>query len=398
MPRVKVKKIIAGDNDTTDQETLAELFEQMTGGKDAESEIILPKYINVMNMLKKIYRLYNLLCGLDVFANTFSEYTWVDEIKLFLNDIIEECELEQDANYTEEFIYSKYNELVEQKDTDSATPSNNSFKEYINIIYKKLKSSSVIKKIMITSANLVPFRTHLMKDIPSDTFIKREPGNTFTPLAFTTLDLRLIWNYDVEPKCHKFILNILQHTFKLSYEIYDIIYSPDIDINQFSDLLISTITKLRKQIPRCDRAFDVIEQSVNMLRKNFKDYFRVSVETENPSSILESFIVDVASTQKANPSVVAEFRRITMFMKKNASNNSDPRVKKLFSMLNMQFSKIDKEMKVNTRIDEEDNTDIKISEVNPSENSTTTTNVPPTIDDDIEEIDTATGVKLSSNF
>jgi hypothetical protein len=127
-----------------------------------------------------------------------------------------------------------------------------------------------------------------------------------------------------------------------------VIYSPDVDIVQFSELLISTISKLRKQIPRCDRAFDVIENSVNMLRTNFKDYFRMSVESENPATILESFIIDVASSQKANPSVVMQFRKITAFMKKNAGNNKDPRVQKLFKMLNMQFNKLDKEMNVDT--------------------------------------------------
>jgi hypothetical protein len=43
-----------------------------------------------------------------------------------------------------------------------------------------------------------------------------------------------------------------------------------------------------------------------------------------------------------------QFRKITAFMKKNAGNNKDPRVQKLFKMLNLQFSKIDKELNVDT--------------------------------------------------
>ena len=337
MARVKVKKITK--NMDADQETLTELFEQMTGVKDADPEIILPKYAEVMGLLRKLYRLYKLLSELDVFVQTFSEYVWVEEIKLFLQDMLEECKLEPDKEYSVDKINA---------DIAEAKLNAEKAKEYINSHYRTVKASQVIKKVMITSANLAPFKHHLSAANPSDTFIRREPGNTFVPLAFTSLDLKLIWNYDVEPKCLKFILSILQHTYTISYNIYDVIYSPDVDIVQFSELLISTIAKLRKQIPRCDRAFDVIENSVNMLRTNFKDYFRMSVESENPATILESFIIDVASSQKANPSVVMQFRKITAFMKKNAGNNKDPRVQKLFKMLNMQFNKLDKEMNVDT--------------------------------------------------
>jgi hypothetical protein len=343
MPRVKVKKLIPKDMGN-DQEALTELFEQMTGVKDADIDIILPKYIDVMNMLRKFYKLYRLLSELNAFVDTFSEFVWITEIKQFLQEMIDQCGLDHNNGYKVETLR---HEFVEKK------MSPDQIKEYVNQLYRKVKTSQVIKKIMVTSANLSPFRIHLSLDSPSDTFIKREPGDMFAPLGFTTLDLKLIWSYDVEPKCLKFILSILQHTYKLSYDIYDTIYSPDVDIGEFSGLLINTIAKLRKQIPRCDKAFDVIENSVNMLRSNFKDYFRLSVESENPSTILESFIIDVAGSQKANPSVVSQFRRITSFMKKNASNSNDPRVKKLFSMLNTQFGKIDNELKVDTRLNAE---------------------------------------------
>jgi hypothetical protein len=358
MTKVKVKKLIPKGSSNTDQEALTDLFEQMTGTKDADLAVIFPKFVSVMNLLRKFYKLYSLLASINIFAETFSEYVWIDEINLFLKDIITQCNLIPDKEYKED--------LFEQELIDNGIDKNK-IKEHINHLYRQVKTSQVIKKIMITSANLAPFKIHLSLDTPSDSFIMREPGSIFMPLSFSTLDLKIIWNYNVEPKCKKFVLSILQHTFKLSYNIYDIIYSPDVDIAEFSSVLISTITKLRKQIPRCDRAFDVIENSVNMLRSNFKDYFRVSVESENPASILESFIVDVANTQKANPTIVQQFRRITAFMKKNAANNKDPRVKKLFSMLNSQFTKIDDELKVDTTINETEEPILEETENNISE-------------------------------
>ena len=331
-----------------DQETLTELFEQMTGLRDADIDIIMPKYVNVMALLKKMYKLYELLSNLEVFVNNFAEYAWIDEVILFLQNIKDECDLDLSKDYQiDKLKHELYEQFYGNKDMqlDEAEVQ---LKNHVNNLYRTVKNSQVIKKIMVTSANLAPFKSNLSLDEVSDTFIKWEPGNTFMPLAFTSLDLKLIWNSDIEPKGKKFLLSILQHTFKISYDIYDMIYSPDVDIAQFSDLLISTITKLRSQIPRCDKAFDVIETSVNMLKFNFKDYFRLSVESENPSTILESFIVDVASSQRANPTVVAQFRRITAYIKKNSANSNDPRIKQLFRMLNTQFTKIDKELKVNT--------------------------------------------------
>lgn len=361
MSKVKVKKLMSND---VDQEMLTGLFEQMTGMKDADTNVILPKYIKVMVLLKKINKLYNLLINLDVFTTTFSDYVWIDEIKMFCDDIKQECGLDVNEEYKEDafryFLHNKFSkkemtpaEIEMDKHIKNNTSSDAEINKYLNKLYKTVKNSNTIKKIMITSSNLGQFKGFLSAENVSDIFIHNYPGNTFIPLAFTTMDLKLIWYSDIEPKGKKFILTILQHTFKISYEIYDIIYSPDIDISEFSDILISTISKLRSQIPRCDKAFDVIENSVNMLKNNFKDYFRESVETENPSSILQSFIIDVGNTQKANPVVVGQFRKITAFMKRNAANSTDPNVKKLFKMLNNQFNAIDKEMKVDTRSPEE---------------------------------------------
>ena len=95
---------------------------------------------------------------------------------------------------------------------------------------------------------------------------------------------------------------------------------------------------MKKQIPRCDKAFDIIAKSVNMLEDKFDGYYKTSVEAENPSIIIESFIIDVSMSQKSNASITAQFRKIIMHMKKQASNTNDPRVSKLFGILNNQFN------------------------------------------------------------
>jgi hypothetical protein len=335
MARVQVKKMALD----VDQEALTGLFEQMTGARDADIDVIIPKYVRVMTLLKKLYKLYD-LC-ITIFKVRFESYIWSDEIREFLDTIVNETNLDVEHEYTESdirmFILSKYGDITNPEATI-----------HINKLYKAVKDSNIIKTIMVISANLAPFKQHLEAKELTDGFIYREPGTTFTPFPFTSLDLKFLWDMDLSADEKRMMLNIIKHSFEITYEIYDIIYSPDVDIDNFSELLISTISKLRGQVPRCDKAFDIIENSVKLLRTNFTQYFRSSVESENPSTILESFVIDVAKTQKANPVIVGQFRRITQFMQKHASNNNDPRVKTLLKMLNMQFNKIDEEMKVDT--------------------------------------------------
>jgi hypothetical protein len=114
---------------------------------------------------------------------------------------------------------------------------------------------------------------------------------------------------------------------------------------------------MKKTIPRCDKAFDIIKNSVELLEGNFKGYYRNSVEAENPSIIVESFIIDVSMSQKANASITGQFRRIIMYMKKQSANNNDPRVKQLFKILNSQFDLMAKKTGVDPVDDDDKNTD-----------------------------------------
>ena len=145
------------------------------------------------------------------------------------------------------------------------------------------------------------------------------------------------------PERQKYILNILSHTYKIGLDIYQVITSPDIDIKKFSRVLINNIEKMKKQIPRCNKAFDIIANSVHLLENNFDGYYKNSVEAENPSIIVENFIVDVSVSQNATASTTAQFRKIIMFMKKQSAGNKDPRVAKLFKILNSQFSIMQRE-------------------------------------------------------
>jgi hypothetical protein len=326
-----IKKNISGSS-AKDMNDLNVMFSQITGMSDADPEILIPKLDKVFKNIQEYNRLYNILLNFKPFTEKFSEYKyWFDEITEFLSDLITSTNVNIDGKYGPGEI-QEYHSLDITK---------------LNILYKDIKNNAAIKKIIITGSNLSPYKKNLESDSVDDIFIKREPGLILQPLAFSSLDLKTIWGMDIDYRCKKFIISTLKHTYKLSIDTYDILTSPDVDIKKFSKLLIDNITRMKQMIPRCDNAFNIIENSVKLLETNFKNYFRSSVEAENPSLIVESFVVDISTTQKVSPVITSEFRKIIAFLREqNSAKSNDPKIKKLFSMLNSQFASMDTDLTV----------------------------------------------------
>ena len=333
MVRTKVKTMKVSGTSDEDVKSLNKMFSQITGASDAERDVLIPKINTIYKSIIEYNRLYNIILNYKPFTSQFEEYSfWFDDISTFLKDLIKTTDTDIKKKYeeTNETIY--YN--LDDKD--------------LNVFYKNLKDNTCIKKMIITGSNLAVFKKHLTEPNKlDDCFINREPGITLQPLAFSTLDLKLIWNSEnINERDKKIVLTILSHTLSIGIALYNIVTSPDVDIKKFSKILVESIAKMKKQIPRCDRAFAIIEKSVLLLETNFKTYFRESVEASNPNIIVENFILDISTSQKAGPSVANEFKRIVMFLKEKSGSNNDPKVKKLFEMLNTQFSAMDTELGV----------------------------------------------------
>ena len=319
MPRgnSNVKKISLSN--TEDANVLNDMFEQMTGSKNADVDILIPKILKIFEQLNKFSKLYKLLLGFTEFIDCFKQHNnHFDSIRQFVDNV--EKILNDNA---------RINEL-------SLKGMN---KDDVNTIYNFLKDVTEVQNIIITSSNLGKYKRYLEnKNELKDEFIKREPGLSLTPFSFTKLDLKILWaSDDLNNMAKKYILNILHHSYVIGHVLYDTVTSPNIDIKKFSKIIVENIDKLKKILPRCDKAFDIIKKSVELLENKFKDYYRNSVEAENPSIIIENFIIDVSMSQKASASVTNQFRKIIMHMKKQVSNNNDPRVNKLFKILNTQF-------------------------------------------------------------
>lgn len=354
--KVKIKKIVP--KNSGDSELLNDMFSQMTGAENADTDIIIPKFCKLIELIKKYSRVYQMLLNFSEFIDNFPDCNDnFDEIKAF---IVSLDKLLNDNLITEQSL-------------------RNSSVNDVNILYKKFKNSKEVQSIVITSGNLGKYRRYLENaENLGDEFIKREPGLSLKPLSFSNIDLKLLWVSDkLGTMAKKYILSIISHTYLIGHNIYQIITSPDIDIKKFSRVLIDNIDKMKKQIPRCNKAFDIIAQSVNMLETKFDSYYKTSVEAENPSIIIESFIVDVSLSQKANASVTSQFRKIIMFMKRQSANNKDPRVSKLFKILNNQFSMMQRETGVEADSEDDENKTSETQNEEPDKDQNEETNEEP---------------------
>jgi hypothetical protein len=342
MPRgsVKIKKVMATDA-SGDADALNDMFAQMTGAENADPDIIIPKMVEIQTLLVKYYKIYDMLLGFKDFVDNFPEAKRsFDEIKKFSGRI--QTLTDDEYKFTEQTLKSE-------------SPN------YANALYKKIKDDPLIQTIVVTSGNLGKYKKYLDKDNLRDEFIKREPGLSYKPLTFTNLDLKVLWvSNKLTNMAKKYILNILSHTYTIGHRLYQIITSPNIDIKKFSEVLIANIDKMKKRIPRCNKAFDIIADSVSMLENNFEGYYKTSVEAENPSIIIESFIIDVSMKQKSSASITSQFRKIIMFMKRQSANSNDPRVAKLFKILNSQFDMMKQETGMDPSSDDEEDSEADV--------------------------------------
>jgi hypothetical protein len=98
------------------------------------------------------------------------------------------------------------------------------------------------------------------------------------------------------------------------------------------------------RLSRCKRAFRRIEQSVELLQKNFDQYYRDSIASENMCVILENFICDVSSQGGTDTKLLFEFKTIISYMhemSEKSGQSKNPQVQKIFKTLQKTFETVE---------------------------------------------------------
>ncbi len=346
MARGKNKmKVIRQDNIDIDQDELLNMFQQLTGDPSKlDPEIIRDKYERLKNSIQRcnklLYKFKDVILNrliTKINNNSFFDF----EIKRLLDF------LERSNNYIDEEV----NE------------------ENLVHIYKALKESFIIEeylkvcKVLKQGEDCIKDRVNL-----SDIFIKRAVGDEFIIFDFCKINFKHLFNHilseNISDKkeledAKTYILLTLNMLYITTQDIYNIISSPDIDIDKFSEIIIQAIGAAKKQISRCDKAFRLIENSIDLLKNSMNSYYKDFVATSNPMIIFENFIGDVSNDLHIDTQTMAQFKRIIFHFRKKADNMQikNNKLDGVFSTLNKIISSMeDKTSTEDTSIsDTEDN-------------------------------------------
>jgi hypothetical protein len=318
---------------SVDQQGLSDMFNQLLGDeKSLDINIIKDKYLRLKTDIERIYKL------LESFKNTI------------YNKVL------KDHPNTE-----MYNKNIDGFITDCKDlfPSDLLDSELIRF-YKNIKEHKNIKDCINICKNLIIYKKYIEdNDNLSDNFIKSSKTHELKIFPFCNFDIKYIYTtIKVDESIKKYLLIFMNMLYNTCYDIYQIITSPDIDISKFSDIIVESIKQARKMIPRANKAFKKIEESVELLKDNFQNYYKDFITTKNPTIIIENFILDVSkeNTGELDLDLARQFKKIVMFyQKKSQGKIKDPKINQLFEMLNKNFDMLNVKDKDVHLSDTEDN-------------------------------------------
>lgn len=323
--RCKIKKVGGKKSkeimDMMKDGQLSNMFNQMLGVEAADPNIVSPKY-------KKCRIAISALSSyMSKFAdNKMMRETFPAEIK----------NLEKINNFSKKIMGTIEGTLLSEPIPD----------KNISTIYMDFKKNDIIRTIFVVHSQIKIHKKHIEDQTNlTDTFITDAIGYELFPFKkICKLNLYIMWSKDPPKNAKVFILKFLHQVYKLTKLICDTILSADVDINNFSDILVKCITELKKVIPNCNDAFNRIENAVDLLEGNFDGYYKDFIKTENPSIIFLNFIGDVSNEQKRTSiTLISQFRKIISYFQKTIKGQmNNPQMKAMFNVLNTNLTTLEK--------------------------------------------------------
>jgi hypothetical protein len=304
MSRVKVIKKQSLDPEIVD------MFNQMLGTGDADVDIIRPKYLLVQDKIKTIKKLLD-----DATENVFVKIVPAD------------C---KDINaYTQTLTEIPFVDVTAM-DSKELTP-----------LYNDLKVNNTVRSVILLCKMLIEHHGKLATDSTFDgNYINRMPGHELLIFPFSKLNIKYIWGLPgTTDQLKKYIFTFMRILLETTRAVYHAVTSPDVDIKKISAAIMNSIQSVKKQIPRCEKAFAKIQQSLDLLENNFDGYYKDFIQAQNPSTLIESYVIDVSRTGNTDPQTTQQFRKIINYFRKATQGKiKDPKIKKIFDMLNSNFN------------------------------------------------------------
>ena len=242
--------------------------------------------------------------------------------------------------------------------------------------YRTCKEHKISKDCISMCRKLIKFKKNL-EDIEnlSDDFIKSPKLKDLQLFTFCNFDIKYIYVYgNIDDSAKKYILIFLSMILKSTKEIFDVITSPDVDIDKISKIVVDVISSTKKMLPRCGKAFSKLESSMDLLKNNFSEYYKDFVSTKDQTTIITNFIADCTkeeneksdtSSGKMDVELTRQFMEITNFFRKQSAGRiKDPAVNQLLSFLDNQFKELDiKESDDDEDVDEKEIENVEVESV-----------------------------------
>jgi hypothetical protein len=341
MSKVKVKKVSGGDKAEVNG-----IFNQILGIGAVNMNICYPKYLKIRELCSRVLKV------LDVLANS-SPVATIPEFASAATDI-KKFIIEATDEYATLFKFTLSG--AESKLVNLNVEYAKQLKEFSDI-YHAVKESKNVRGLIVICNNLVEFKRAIenVDKLNADAILSMS-GVEFCPLPFSSLNVKRLLvvlstsESDNRDSLIKIVMLLLNKLYVCTYAIYQEMSSPDVDVDEFTNVVMNSLRDAKKFIPRCDKAFAKLEESVKLLKENFGNYYKDFTATKNQSTIIEHFILDVSLNTKGDAMLVQQFKKIIDFYNKQyKSQASDPRLAKLFSNLHTEMDKISENIKKSDR-------------------------------------------------
>jgi len=343
MSKIKIKSKVV--KSTLQNKDVIDMFHGVIGTDGASISIIHPKYelieTNIKRFLQVLDILHNVkfMCYFEAFRDNLDMYLF--SLRRQFIDAFKAPSLEPYFAASNEIVHKL--SPVSRDYTKIPVDVVNAFNE----IYAEIKKCNLINTVIETCKNLIQYKKSIedINDLKDKFLLKG--GMNFSPLPFLIFNFKKIYIDDRLSEDNKdFILTILHKLYTISHEIYDTLSSPDIDVNEFVTIIMSSIDDVKKQIPRCDQAFNKISESVGLLKGNFNSYYKDYISSNNPTIIMENFVLDVSKNTRSSPVLTAQFRKIIAHYRKIASQQANnPKLQTLFQQVDKNFQELEKQRK-----------------------------------------------------
>jgi hypothetical protein len=314
MTRVKVKTIKNDD--------FSAVFGQLFGdGKDMDFDIAMDK----LNKLRSnLSRVINFLESFD---------------KSIYCKVLNEDKDSPNRKHTAEFIADC--KIISEWSEFGKNPAE------VGKFYKKAKDNKVVGDCISMCKRLIKHKKHLEGDL-SGNFLVSSNTKDLQVFPFCDFDIKYLYVYsNVDESVKKYILVFLSMLLKTTKEIYDVITSPDIDIDKISQVVVDVISSTKKMLPRCSKAFSRLESSMDLLKKNFTEYYKDFVSSKDQSTFITNFIADCTKEEaertdgSSDIELTRQFMEITNFFRKQSAGKiKDPAIAQLLDVLDNQFKSV----------------------------------------------------------